>query len=80
VVKELRLPLDRAAKLLTRLNRLKIVYLVRDPRATLHSRHELGWKDTPEVLCGKLARDYHMAVRLQSQFINRFTILRLSLM
>ena len=76
MVKVLRLALHRAAKLLKRLNRLKIVYLVRDPRATLHSRHQLGWKNTPEILCEKLARDYHLAARLQNQFIDRFTILR----
>ena len=76
MVKVIRLPLDRAAKLLIQFNNLRLVYLVRDPRATLHSRREMKWQTDGQEFCQQLAQAHHQAVELQNEFKDRFTILR----
>ena len=81
-MKVVRLPLGSAATLLSLLTNLRVIYLVRDPRATLHSRKELDWcAQQPrciraESLCATLIRESRLAVQLQRQFKDRFTILR----
>ena len=81
-----RLPLSSAVTLLSTLTNLKVIYLVRDPRATLHSRQELDWCVAQprcirtESLCDTLADDSRLAVALQRKFRNHFTFLRSSLL
>ena len=84
-MKVVRLSLASAATLLNKVTDLRVIYLVRDPRATLHSRREMEWCIDqpscirPESLCTQLVGDYHLADQLQNQFKDRFTILRLVL-
>jgi len=63
------------------LSNLKVILLVRDPRATMASRRRMTWCDEPvcnsaELLCEMLAADYHQAINLQQLYPQRFTILR----
>ena len=75
VIKEIRLPLSRAQQLFTRIDNLRVIYLVRDPRAIFHSHRKLEWQTTPKSLCGKLGSDYDQVVRLlHCQFRDRFTV------
>ena len=82
-MKVVRLPLSSAEMLLNKMPDLRVIYLARDPRATLYSRREMKWCldqpncIRPESLCSQLVGDYHLADRLQHQFKDRFTILRL---
>ena len=82
-MKVVRLPLSSAEMLLNKMPDLRVIYLARDPRATLYSRREMEWCldqpscIRPESLCSQLVGDYHLADRLQHQFKDRFTILRL---
>jgi len=61
---------------------LKIVYLVRDPRAIHASRQQIGWcKKIPEcrevkTLCQGLVDDFNSAVDLQAQYPHRVKIIR----
>ena len=82
-MKVVRLSLASAAMLLNKVTDLRVIYLVRDPRATLHSRREMEWCIDqpscirPESLCAQLVGNCHLADRLQNEFKDRFTILRL---
>lgn len=61
---------------------LKIVYLVRDPRAIHASRQQIGWCkksricSEPEVFCRGLVDDFQTAVDLQAQYPHRVQIVR----
>lgn len=61
---------------------LKIVYLVRDPRAIHASRQQVGWCkksplcSQPEVLCQGLVDDFKTAVDLHAQYPHRVQVIR----
>jgi len=83
VMKTVRLPLERAAQLMLRshLDNLKVILLVRDPRATMASRRRMEWCDEPvcnsaELLCEMMVADYHQAAHLRLFYPHRFTVLR----
>ena len=81
-MKVVRLPLSSADALLNRLEDLQIIYLVRDPRSTLHSRRKLSWCRrhpecvSPDFLCQQLDREYKQSQTLERHYKKRFTILR----
>lgn len=57
---------------------VRIIYLIRDPRATMASRNTRPWCfsyddcDDPTVLCNDLEMDYYAAQRLLSSYPDRF--------
>lgn len=60
---------------------VRLLYLVRDPRGTLHSRRNKNWcsrKDCndPETLCKDLVRDYITASVFRRKFPNSFRAVR----
>ena len=80
----MRLRVREAAPLLERLERLKVVVLVRDPRAVFNSRWEesvSAWcsdKDCsdPTVSCGHLEDDIVQAGKLRAQYPGQVLLLR----
>ena len=75
--KTVRLPLSHAEYLLNEIQNLKILYLVRDPRATLQSRKGRDWCvatpscHKPETLCGDLVNDFDSFLDLRKTFPDR---------
>ena len=75
--KTVRLPLSLAEPFLKEFQDLKIVYLVRDPRATLHSRKGRDFcVDNPvcmdpERLCGELTNDFNSYINLKKIYPER---------
>ena len=75
--KTVRLPLSLAEPFLKEFQDLKIVYLVRDPRATLHSRKGRDFCVNnpvcmdPERLCGELIYDFNSYVNLKKIYPER---------
>jgi hypothetical protein len=75
--KTVRLPLSHAEHLLNEIQNLKILYLVRDPRATLQSRKGRDFCvatpscHNPENLCGDLANDFDGFLDLRKAFPDR---------
>lgn len=61
---------------------LKMIYLVRDPRATMNSRNILKWcmdsKDCrdPQLLCEDLASNFFSAIDLLQRYPDRFKVVR----
>lgn len=57
---------------------MKIIYLVRDPRGTLASRHHRDWCpgkpdcDDPKRLCDDLESDYYTAFRFNKLYPDQF--------
>lgn len=84
LVKSVRLRLNLTQLFLgeTRLN-AKVVFLVRDPRATISSRKSsVGWCDSspdcssPEVLCSDLKEDLKVSAALERLYPNSFIMIR----
>ncbi|XP_022919592.1 carbohydrate sulfotransferase 5-like [Onthophagus taurus] len=81
-MKVVRLSLKLGKNLLKYDPNVKILLLVRDPRGTLQSRKHRDWCpgiddcDKPEVLCDDLVEDYHLALKLQALFPDRFRAIR----
>ena len=82
-MKTVRLPLAGIDKLLARadLIDLKVVLLVRDPRAIINSRRRMQWCtdpvcSSPKVLCRMMVDNYDGIERMQQQYPHRFTVLR----
>ena len=75
--KTVRLPLSLAEPFLKEFQDLKIVYLVRDPRATLHSRKGRDFcVDNPvcmdpERLCDELTNDFNSYIYLKKIYPER---------
>ena len=75
--KTVRLPLSYAESILNEIQDLKILYLVRDPRATLQSRKGRDWCvatpscHKPETLCGDLVNDFDSFLDLRKTFPDR---------
>ena len=75
--KTVRLPLSLAEPFLKEFQDLKIVYLVRDPRATLHSRKGRDFcVDNPvcmdpERLCDELTNDFNSYINLKKIYPER---------
>lgn len=76
VVKVIRSRLAWLAALLDRSN-VKIIYLTRDPRASLASISRMGWDSFPSRRCAALAADLDAYTALRASHPNRIT--RLSL-
>ena len=68
--------------LIFRLKNLKIILIVRDPRAVIHSRSGCQWCQEsrycrePSFLCDDLQKDYNSMNNLQSDFPERIMYLR----
>ena len=66
----------------SRLKDLKLLFLLRDPRAVMHSRSGYEWcqesKDCrePSILCQHLEQDFETMSQLQADFPNRIMYLR----
>ncbi|KAL8605024.1 hypothetical protein ACOMHN_018826 [Nucella lapillus] len=81
-VKTIRLHMSRALEIMRRDPRVKVVHLVRDPRAVLLSRHNLGYADfrklpaEAEVLCQKYKEDLDLVPRVGDPLRDRYTLLR----
>ncbi|XP_060069399.1 carbohydrate sulfotransferase 1-like [Ylistrum balloti] len=58
VIKEPRLSISFASNLLDTFSNLKIIYLLRDPRAIMNSRAQLNWGFGAISLCNKMTYDY----------------------
>ena len=75
--KTVRLPLSWTASILDEINELKILYLVRDPRATLQSRKGRDWCVktpscmNPDVLCNDLVNDFENYIKLKKTYPDR---------
>lgn len=81
VAKVVRLPLEVAEPLLEEQSlSLKVVLLVRDPRAVVESRHRQDWCVTDcasqALHCEGLVRDYQAAVKLTERFPGRVRVIR----
>lgn len=82
-MKIIRLSLALAEQLLEdRTLNVRIVYLVRDPRATMQSRKRCEWcpgnPDCDHIpnVCEDLVSDYYAATNLSMKYPRRFTVLR----
>lgn len=84
LVKSVRLRLNLTQLFLgeTRLN-AKVIFLIRDPRATISSRRSsVGWCDnspdcsSPEILCSDLKEDLKVSAALERLYPNSFTMVR----
>lgn len=85
VTKTLRFSVDILGQLLSERADLKVIHLVRDPRAILNSRKETGWygeqtKDVSFVekatsLCNKMMYDFKEGEKLLKKFPDRFQFL-----
>ncbi|XP_033743660.1 carbohydrate sulfotransferase 6-like [Pecten maximus] len=72
-----RLSVSLAVKLLERLPNLKIIYLLRDPRAIMNSRKRLRWTPVPGgaiSLCNKMTDDYLASQKAQIAYPGRLQI------
>ena len=75
--KTVRLPLKLTKSILDEIPDLKIVYLVRDPRANLQSRKGRDWCvetpscQNPEYLCNDLVNDFYSFLALRRMYHNR---------
>ncbi|XP_066156581.1 carbohydrate sulfotransferase 4-like [Euwallacea fornicatus] len=82
-MKTVRLRLKLAEDLLEdKLLNLKIILLIRDPRATLQSRRHRDWCpgepdcDQPSYLCSDMVSDYSAAIRLMQLYPSKFRAIR----
>lgn len=69
-----RISVGLASKLLPEFRNLKIIHLLRDPRAVMNSRYKLGWTPVPGgavSLCKKMKKDYQESVKLRRLFPGR---------
>ncbi|XP_069134960.1 carbohydrate sulfotransferase 1-like [Argopecten irradians] len=69
-----RISIGLASKLLLEFRNLKIIHLLRDPRAVMNSRYKLGWTPVPGgavSLCTKMKKDYQQSVKLRRLFPGR---------
>ena len=78
----LRLPLDSAEVLLRENPKLKVVYLLRDPRGVITSQIKAKWfpftgktqqsvRNNAETLCSRMSNDIEAAKRLTKMYPNR---------
>ena len=80
LAKTVRLPLVWAQFLLDDIPDLKIVYLVRDPRANLQSRKGRDWCvqtpfcHNPDNLCSDLVNDYYSFLELKKSYSEIFLL------
>ena len=81
-VKTIRLHMARAVEAMRRDPKVKIVHLVRDPRAVLLSRHELGFADFKKLpaeaslLCGKFLDDLKHVPPRSDPLRDRYMLVR----
>ncbi|OWF43860.1 carbohydrate sulfotransferase 2-like [Mizuhopecten yessoensis] len=69
-----RLSLSLASTLLDTISHLKIIHLLRDPRAIMNSRTNLKWTPVPGgalSLCNKMTDDYLESVKLKTKYPGR---------
>ncbi|XP_063404486.1 carbohydrate sulfotransferase 1-like [Mytilus trossulus] len=65
LIKTIRISFDLFHKVVSKIPDIKIIHLVRDPRAILYSRRELGYLDYQEInnvshqLCTKMVKNIH---------------------
>ncbi|XP_057341547.1 carbohydrate sulfotransferase 4-like [Microplitis mediator] len=78
-----RLPLKYAQLLLDDENLgVRMILLIRDPRATMQSRKRLEWcqlspdSSDPEILCNDMVSDYNVAVKLTKKYPHTFKVVR----
>ncbi|XP_069141632.1 carbohydrate sulfotransferase 3-like [Argopecten irradians] len=80
-IKTIRLNLETVEILLERLPRLRVIHLIRDPRAIIHSRVRvklLTWKNTRQEasdLCAKISTDIPLSRELKRKYPERFKLL-----
>lgn len=76
VIKTIRVSMKEIQQLLEFDSDLKVIYLVRDPRAVLHSRHKLGYQSSDlateaKKLCSKMIQDFSYAKIFQEKYTSR---------
>ncbi|CAL4099601.1 unnamed protein product, partial [Meganyctiphanes norvegica] len=78
IIKSIRLRLSWIRQLLQEDSQklLKVVYLLRDPRATLASTTALRWQTNTSSVCGDLMQDLIDFPQLAREFPNQFVLLR----
>ncbi|XP_021369207.1 carbohydrate sulfotransferase 5-like isoform X2 [Mizuhopecten yessoensis] len=80
-IKTIRLNLETVDLLLGRLPRLRVIHLIRDPRAIIHSRVRvklLTWgniRQEATELCAKISTDILLSIKLKHQHPERFNLL-----
>ncbi|GAB6032221.1 hypothetical protein CHUAL_010863 [Chamberlinius hualienensis] len=82
LIKLVRLRLSHTRRLLDEFPRLKLIYLVRDPRGLYSSRRDLNWCNStsscidPDIYCADMTKDLSAAMLLKSKYPQRFLALR----
>ncbi|KAL5012873.1 hypothetical protein ScPMuIL_011424 [Solemya velum] len=82
VMKTIRLPMTLMERLLNRFPNLRVIHLVRDPRATLNSEIMAGhgqWKSIDSIsmeFCDRVHEDIISAIELSKKFKNRILRIR----
>ena len=82
LIKTIRLSMVHVYSLLEKYPRLKIVHLIRDPRATLRSQAKFGgvhWatiQESAAKLCNKITEDLTVSQTISKQFVDRIFTLR----
>ena len=79
LIKAIRLPMTFTENFLRHIPNLKIIYLVRDPRAVIHSRQSIHYVSIGEppikLLCDSMEEDMSQANRLLQLYKSRFYII-----